>query len=170
MKRTVFTLIVLCAAAFAASPAAAQKRAATKPKPEPAAEAVPCTCPDAAPAAPLREGGLAECTDGVDNDGDGHLDCTDQDCEIYAACVLPQFVQVSPAPPAAVKAYSNMRQLKADLRAGAISGHDFYRWQTLIRAWRASEIDAAKADLHTGRISHGEFKVRVAAIKLKYEG
>lgn len=166
MRQIVLTVIVVCAAAAVTMPVAAQKR------PAPAAAPVPCTCPEeAAQAVPLREGGLAECTDGIDNDRDGHLDCTDQDCEIYAVCVVrPVAAPSPPLPPATAKTYATMRELKQDLRAGAISGHDFYNWQTLIRAWRSTEIDSARADLHAGRITHAEFKARVAAIRLKYEG
>jgi hypothetical protein len=169
MRRTTFCLIALCAVCLAASPAAAQKKAAPR---APAAEPEPCTCPDAAPAAPLREGGLAECTDGLDNDRDGHLDCTDQDCEIYAACALPQAAQVAVPPPpiAAGKIYANMRELKADLHAGVITGRTFFQWQATIRAWREAEFELAKADYRSGRITHDEYRVRVAQIRLKYEG
>jgi hypothetical protein len=166
MCRIVLTVIALCAVAAVTMPVAAQK------KTKPAAEPAPCTCPEeAAPAVLLREGGLAECTDGIDNDRDGHLDCLDQDCEIYAVCAgRPVAALEPPVPPATAKTYATMRELKQDLRTGAISGRDFYNWQMMIRAWRAAEIDAAKADLHAGRITHAEFSARIAAIRLKYEG
>ena len=32
---------------------------------------------------------LAACQDGLDNDGDGLVDCDDPDCQIYAICVQP---------------------------------------------------------------------------------
>jgi len=171
MRHVVSITIALCAAALIAAPAAAQKKRAN-PAPEPAAEPAPCTCPEAAaPPAPLREGGLAECTDGVDNDRDGHLDCTDQDCEIYAVCALPSAArETSFEPPASARTYANMRELKRDLRAGLISGHDFYNWQVMIRAWREAEFDAARAELQSGQITHAEYKARIAAIRLKYEG
>jgi len=170
MRRTILTLVVLCAVALTASPAAAQKRGASRTAP--AAEPAPCTCPEEeAPAAPLREGGLAECTDGIDNDGDGHLDCTDQDCEIYAVCAVPSAAAFEPpAQAASVRTYANMRALKRDLRAGLISGHDFYNWQVMIRAWREAEFDAARADYRSGQLTHVEYKTRIAAIRLKYEG
>ncbi|MCK9461499.1 MAG: hypothetical protein M0R80_17855 [Proteobacteria bacterium] len=168
MSRTTLCLIALCTVALAASPAAAQKKAAPR---APAAESEPCTCPDAAPAAPIREGGLAECTDGVDNDRDGHLDCTDQDCEIYAACMRPTVAAEPPLPPPMEgKSYSNMRELKRDLHAGAISGRAFYHWQMTIRAWREAEFDLAKAEYRAGRITQAEYRARIAAIRLKYEG
>jgi len=169
MRHLAFTVIALCVTALIAAPAAAQKKRAN---PGPAAEPAPCTCPEEAPPpAPLREGGLAECTDGVDNDRDGHLDCTDQDCEIYAVCVVPGAAAIEPPPPpATARTYSNMRELKRDLHAGLISGHDFYNWQVMIRAWREAEFDTAKADYRAGQITHAEYKARVAAIRLKYEG
>ena len=33
------------------------------------------------------ENTVASCQDGADNDGDSHVDCTDQDCQIFAICV-----------------------------------------------------------------------------------
>ncbi len=39
------------------------------------------------------------CRDGMDNDGDGHVDCIDQDCQVFAVCVVPQ---TEPAPPPSV--------------------------------------------------------------------
>jgi hypothetical protein len=32
---------------------------------------------------------LGSCKDGIDNDGDGFLDCADQDCGIFAMCATP---------------------------------------------------------------------------------
>jgi hypothetical protein len=172
MRRAVFVLIVLGAVTLAASPAAAQKRGATvQPKAQPLAETAPCACPEEAPPPLARENTLEACTDGVDNDGDGHVDCADQDCEIYAVCLQPTaVVPAVPAPPAEARSYANMRELKRDLHAGAISGHEFIRWQMVIRSWRSAEIDLARADLRAGRISHAEFHVRVEEIRQKYEG
>jgi hypothetical protein len=50
------------------------------------------TCLCLAIAAPARAGAEPEntraaCTDGRDNDGDGHVDCADQDCQELAICV-----------------------------------------------------------------------------------
>jgi hypothetical protein len=33
------------------------------------------------------EDSVEKCRDGVDNDLDGHVDCSDQDCEVFALCV-----------------------------------------------------------------------------------
>lgn len=41
---------------------------------------------DAKPAVAL-ENRLDLCQDGVDNDGDNHVDCDDQDCEVFVACL-----------------------------------------------------------------------------------
>ena len=128
-------------------------------------------------APPLRESAFADCQDGADNDGDGHVDCADQDCGIYAMCVCagseaaPPAAEAAPAPaPEQGKMYTTMKELKRDLRAHAISGRDFARWQRAIRLRRAAELDQAEADLHARVITHAEFHVRVAEIKAKYEG
>ncbi|MDD5308341.1 MAG: hypothetical protein PHU25_13555 [Deltaproteobacteria bacterium] len=44
------------------------------------------------------ENTLAACQDGIDNDGDGHVDCDDQDCEIFAVCIKPPAPEPQPAP------------------------------------------------------------------------
>ncbi|HEY3446383.1 MAG TPA: hypothetical protein VGK67_08455 [Myxococcales bacterium] len=36
-----------------------------------------------------KEESLAACKDGIDNDGDGFTDCADQDCLVFALCVIP---------------------------------------------------------------------------------
>ncbi len=40
-------------------------------------------------AQPAAENTRAACTDGVDNDGDGHVDCADQDCQDFTFCAAP---------------------------------------------------------------------------------
>jgi hypothetical protein len=42
-----------------------------------------------APPTPVAENTLEACKDGIDNDADGHVDCDDQDCEIFALCAAP---------------------------------------------------------------------------------
>ncbi len=65
----------------AASPApAGDGEAPDEVPPEEAEEATP-------PPDPHPENTLELCQDEVDNDLDGHADCDDQDCEIYAICV-----------------------------------------------------------------------------------
>jgi hypothetical protein len=38
----------------------------------------------------LQENTVAQCGDKKDNDSDGHVDCADQDCAIFAICVKPE--------------------------------------------------------------------------------
>lgn len=55
-----------------------------------------------APETALQENSVAMCGDGHDNDGDGHVDCEDQDCEIFAVCVRrPAAAPATPPAPAA---------------------------------------------------------------------
>src|SRR5438270_8518981 len=35
---------------------------------------------------PVAENTRAACSDGLDNDGDGHVDCADQDCQDFTLC------------------------------------------------------------------------------------
>jgi len=42
--------------------------------------------PALAQAPPAAENTRAACTDGHDNDGDGHVDCDDQDCQDFTFC------------------------------------------------------------------------------------
>lgn len=81
-------------------PAAAQD-AATKPaqpaKATKAVKAEPEAVPAPAPAPPPAENTIEGCQDSLDNDNDGHVDCADQDCQIYALCVQPPApVQAAP--------------------------------------------------------------------------
>ena len=50
--------------------------------------AFPAACgkSDGDPAAPA-ENTIGACSDGIDNDGDGWIDCDDQDCLVFAMCV-----------------------------------------------------------------------------------
>jgi hypothetical protein len=79
---------------------AAAARAIKAPAaPEPEAPAAVPAFPAAGP-----ENTLDGCRDGIDNDLDGHVDCADQDCWIYAMCVPafpPPPPAVAPPPPAA---------------------------------------------------------------------
>ncbi|MGZ3442472.1 MAG: hypothetical protein ACXVDD_23285, partial [Polyangia bacterium] len=44
------------------------------------------TSPVLAQLPPPAENMRAACTDGRDNDGDGHIDCADQDCQDFTFC------------------------------------------------------------------------------------
>jgi len=49
------------------------------------------------PSGAAAENTLALCQDGVDNDGDGHVDCVDQDCGVFAVCAAPAAPVAAPA-------------------------------------------------------------------------
>lgn len=51
------------------------------------------------PTAPEKT--VEACGDQQDNDGDGHVDCDDQDCEVFAICVPPQEPGTKVVPPLA---------------------------------------------------------------------
>lgn len=70
------------------------------------AQDVPQPPPGEAGPATIAENTANACRDRRDNDGDGHVDCDDQDCEVFVFCVSPppgQTPQVAPqpAPPSA---------------------------------------------------------------------
>jgi len=58
----------------------------------------------AEPPAAATENTPALCGDLIDNDGDGHLDCEDQDCSLFTVCVKPAPAQRPEAPPATAAA------------------------------------------------------------------
>lgn len=169
MTRHAVAFAVLLAAGLFGAAAPAQKKPPAPP---------PCVCPaPEEPPPPARESALADCRDARDNDGDGHVDCADQDCGIYAMCLPGQGPAAAPAagppgaaPAAPARAYDSMRQLKQDLRSGAVSGREFARWQLVIRLRRSAEMDAARADYHSGAITRAELAARLEAIRLKFEG
>jgi len=174
MSRFAIAAALALVAVLAGNGARAQKN------PVPPPEDMPCTCPEGEGAetppraAPIRESAFADCRDARDNDGDGFVDCADQDCGIYAMCAAPRSTAAAPAQPPAPeetgKAYKTMRELKGDLRAKVISGRDFLRWQKVIRHWRKAEIERARADYRAGSINRGEYRARIGEIKAKYEG
>jgi hypothetical protein len=94
-------LIVCAVVALAALPAQAQgKQKAKKKAPKPVAAEVAAPADVAAEPtapAPVPENTLELCQDKTDNDGDGHVDCADQDCEVFTLCLPPPMV--SPLPP-----------------------------------------------------------------------
>jgi len=94
-------LIVCTVALLATLPAQAQGKQKTKKKaPKPVAAEVAASTDVSAESdapTPVPENTLEFCQDQKDNDGDGHVDCADQDCEVFALCLRP--VMVSPLPP-----------------------------------------------------------------------
>jgi hypothetical protein len=93
------TLSGVALAQNAANASAPKAQKAAKAEPAPTAETAPAPVP--VPAPPPAENTLDVCGDGADNDGDGHVDCDDQDCEIYAICVQTSQTP-EPEQPAAV--------------------------------------------------------------------
>jgi opacity protein-like surface antigen len=107
MKRLLLFTVCLLSIALVAGPAAGQKKKKKKKKAAkaPAAEVVaePETAAAAVPLPPASaiENTLDACQDGIDNDADGHVDCGDQDCEIYSMCVKAPVAPSPPPPPPA---------------------------------------------------------------------
>ncbi|MCP4677445.1 MAG: hypothetical protein GY854_18420 [Deltaproteobacteria bacterium] len=79
MGRVFSGIVVLVAVLFLASSAMAQAK--KKKKKDTEAEKTVAAAPI------VQENTLDGCRDSADNDGDGHVDCDDQDCQIYAICV-----------------------------------------------------------------------------------
>ncbi len=78
MKSALFGWVILFAGIFVVLPVAADEEA----------PAIATTEGEVADAGPVvQERTLDDCRDDEDNDGDGHVDCADQDCEIYAICI-----------------------------------------------------------------------------------
>ncbi len=68
---------------------------------DPATESAPPRDPSEPASPPPPENTLERCRDQQDNDRDGHVDCRDQDCQIYAICVQGEapVVMAVPVPP-----------------------------------------------------------------------
>jgi hypothetical protein len=121
MQDWIIVISLVVGLSIAARPSDAQSRR-QQPRPEqatdteqPEAEQPEAEQPETEPAdSPGEEGPAASereqdaepqglersyeaCSDSVDNDGDGYVDCDDQDCEIYAACARAS----APPPPRA---------------------------------------------------------------------
>ncbi|MCK9460830.1 MAG: hypothetical protein M0R80_14425 [Proteobacteria bacterium] len=99
MIRHFRTASILCAIALlAALPAQSQEKKAKKKAPKAAAAEV--APPAEGPALPEAEpeNTFEACQDQFDNDGDGHVDCVDQDCEVFAICVRPAVIEPPPPP------------------------------------------------------------------------
>lgn len=84
--RCLFTISTFLSCALLGAPALAQEvgaRGADDPS-KADSQGAAATTPDDS------ERSLEACRDEADNDGDGHIDCRDQDCEIFAICADPQ--------------------------------------------------------------------------------
>ncbi len=107
IKSAGILLAVLClsAPAFAEEPTADAAKATEAKPAKPSKAAKPAKAEAAAveeAAAPepalVQENTVDFCRDQVDNDGDGHVDCDDQDCQIFALCVQPSPPPAEPPP------------------------------------------------------------------------
>ncbi len=100
-KATLVGIAFCLALLFAAGHADAQKKKTSEKKGKKAKVTVVAekAATEATPAIVL-ENTLEACEDKQDNDRDGHVDCEDQDCEIFAMCVKgPAPVLIAPMPP-----------------------------------------------------------------------
>jgi len=74
------------------------------------------------------EDSVAACSDEIDNDDDGHVDCDDQDCEVFAICVerpaaapVTEPPEPTPKPTKVPEGYE--RAESSRMRALKIAGH-----------------------------------------------
>ncbi len=102
-KATLVGIACCLALLFAAGHADAQKKKKSKKKGKKARATVLAEkAAQEAPPAIILENTLEACQDRQDNDRDGHVDCEDQDCEIFAMCVretAPAPAPIAPMPP-----------------------------------------------------------------------
>ncbi len=75
-----------------------------------------------------------------------------------------------PTPPKVISKYTNMRQLKTDLRNRVITKAEYRTHQLKIRELRALEYAQLKNDLRARKITKGEYKTRIREVRNKYEG
>lgn len=76
----------------------------------------------------------------------------------------------TPPPVAKPKPYSTMMEIKQALRKGTITRQQYAQYQTQIRKNLNAEYDALKRDLRARKITKHEYKLKMAAVKRKYEG
>jgi hypothetical protein len=164
MKKFMLITSCLMALMLLASPAAAKKKQAAEPE-EPTEE-VEAKCPEPTL---VQENTLVGCRDNKDNDGDGHVDCKDQDCEIYAMCLRPQATAPAP-PPVLLSSYTTMRQLKQALRSRTITPAQFHEQWGVLKQNRAQEMEQLRADYEAGQITRHEYRDEARQIRQKYEG
>ena len=163
MKRLILILGCITIVALVSGPASAKKQKSVKPA-EPVEE-VENECPEPTL---VQENTLEGCRDRQDNDGDGHVDCDDQDCEIYAMCLEQPAPQKEPQQIAGT--YISMKQLKEAFRARVITPAEFHRQWQVIRKNRSQEMDRLRANYQEGRLTRQEYRNEARLIKLKYEG
>jgi hypothetical protein len=156
-------LVSLTIVALVSGPASAKKK--KNAEPAEAVEEVADECPEPTL---VRENTLEGCRDREDNDGDGHVDCDDQDCEIYTICLEQPAPKKAPQriPPS----YTSMRPLKEALRGRVITPAEFHRQWQVIRQNRSREMDRLRVDYQEGKITRHQYRNESRMIKLKYEG
>jgi len=160
MKRLILILVSLTIVALVSGPASAKKQKKAEP-----VEEVTNECPEPTL---VRENTLEGCSDKEDNDGDGHVDCDDQDCEIYTICLEKPAPQKEPQQIPVT--YISMKQLKEAFRARVITPAEFHRQWQVIRQSRSHEMDRLRTDYQEGRITRHQYRNEARLIKLKYEG
>jgi hypothetical protein len=79
--------------------AASSEKGAAAPSEVPVEEGTEAETAEPEPIETLIENTLDMCQDGQDNDADSHVDCDDQDCEIFAMCVQPEAGREEPESP-----------------------------------------------------------------------
>lgn len=163
MKRLMLILVCLTIVALVSGPAIAKKQ--KKAEPAETVEEVADECPEPTL---VRENTLEGCRDGQDNDGDGHVDCDDQDCEIYTICLEKPAPQK--APQKITVTYISMKQLKEAFRARLITPAEFHRQWQVIRQSRSLEMERLRTDYQEGKITRHQYRSEARLIKLKYEG
>lgn len=165
MKHFMLILGCLTIVALVSGPASAKKKKKVAPA-EPVEE-VADECPEPTL---VRENTLEGCRDKQDNDGDGHVDCDDQDCEIYAMCLEQPAPQEAPKRIAASYTYTSMRPLKEAFRGRVITPAEFHRQWQIIRQNRSREMERLRTDYQEGKLTRHEYRNKSRLIKLKYEG
>ncbi|MBW2278217.1 MAG: hypothetical protein JRF63_12035 [Deltaproteobacteria bacterium] len=160
---SLFALTALLVTLFAADASAAKKKKQqAEPPPEPAPE-VEQSCPEL-----VQENSLEGCRDTLDNDADGHVDCDDQDCEIYSMCVTAPTAKPAAARP--TPTFSNMAQLKQARHARQITPAEYHRAWNALRQARAIELEQLRAAYHSGQLDKHAYRDERRAIIARYEG
>jgi len=161
MKRIVIVLTcTLLAVAFAPDANAQKKKAAPPPEP---VEEVEQSCPEI-----VQENTLEGCRDGLDNDTDGHVDCDDQDCEIYAMCLSAPTAKPAPVKP--VPTFANMRELKQARHDRQITAEEYHQAWSALRQARAAELEELRCAYEAGQLSKYDYRDARREIVTRYEG
>jgi len=96
-----------------------------------------------------------DCDDGLDNDGDDHLDCDDYDCTVAAACSGPEWPPIEPLGP--VPGVLSAEEVEHDME------RYLGRWVT-VRFYVASTYDSGKVIYLDSR---GDYEQNFTAVIFK---